>query len=1047
MNDSQEATSPKRLHRWLGRRTAVIGVIVGVLVLVSIGIVGAVIGFSAKFTDISPDQSTGDASDPDAASGGRVNGLGRSSNGTDFYAASEWGGLFKSIDTGLTWQRLDNHLPVATWDIEVSPIDDNRVYATSFYDGRVDSLAGINVSVDGGNTWTHPGSATPPDGFCSDARRDEPSAFGISVDPDDSANVYIGTNCGLAVSNDQGGTWTYIDPTPGDLADDIWDVVVHDGGIIDLCGDDGHQRSVDGGTTWTTAAGFGLPSGRCSIAVSPDESYVLFVVAGNTPRESDDGGATWTNMVNPSFQGRIPFVATNQRTGTGFDLWFGDIRLHRASCTTPGIPGPGGATRCPSNTWAGPFTRSVGGHDDTGDISFNPLAPVDACPVMYSSDGGIYYNTLSASPACHSPAWEQPNVTPHALWLFAMAGADQPGSEAEDLYFGNQDTGTFASTTAGAEDPAVTNPRCCDGFDVVAESNRVLYTRCCFGGATRLFLRNPGMLGGGQVNNYPPGALRAFRNIESIALFGPGQYVVATSAGVYFTNNIAAAPSITWTQLGPNPPGAQCGVKVGVSAAGVPTFYVLSGSCRSVTQDQMYRYVGTAPGGNWQQVDPPGDTGGFNIYDVDPNDPNRIIASHLRTGQNPQMVLSTDGGTTWDTLPTLDNLMTAGGVFKYQTQRGPTRFTNFNGYPQPSLVAFSPTDQNVLVAGGMDSGIFVSVDGGVDWVLMSDPINPAGSGKPLIPRPRFAYFDHEDDIVNIYVGTQGRGVWRLTLEPDLVGTLTAPNITTVGEDIGPQLALEVTNQGGAMAAGSTVANSGAGYMVDLVLSSDTVVPSGYATYSPTWHEDVLLQGGRVSNTSDLGPGASQSYSVGGGAIPVDTPDGDYFLCVRVDPGDKVPELDEDNNVTCVAIQITLPDLIVTLAGPDTVVAGEDIGPQLALEVTNQGGAMAAGSTVANSGAGYMVDLVLSSDTVVPSGYATYSPTWHEDVLLQGGRVSNTSDLNPGASQSYSVGGGLPPDIVPPGYWVCARVDPGDVVPEENEDNNLYCYLMKVVEGG
>jgi hypothetical protein len=388
--------------------------------------------------------------------------------------------------------------------------------------------------------------------------------------------------------------------------------------------------------------------------------------------------------------------------------------------------------------------------------------------------------------------------------------------------------------------------------------------------------------------------------------------------------------------------------------------------------------------------------------------------------------------------------MTAGGVFKYQTQRGPTRFTGFNGYPQPSLVAFDPADPNLLVAGGVDSGVFVSVNGGVDWELMSDPINPAGSGKPLIPRPRFAYFDHEDGIVNIYIGTQGRGVWRMTLEADLVGTLTAPNVATAGESIGSQLALEVTNQGGTIAAG-TLGSSGAGYVVDLVLSSDTVVPSGYATYSPTWHEDVLLKGGRVSNTSDLNPGASQSYSIGG-VIPVDTPDGDYFLCVRVDPGDNVSEFDEDNNVTCVAIQITLPDLVVTLSGPNTVVAGEDIGPQLLLEVTNQGGAMAAGN-LGSSGAGYVVDLVLSSDTVVPSGYATYSPTWHEDVLLQGGRISNTSDLSPGTSQSYTVGGGLPPDISAPGYWLCARVDPGNVVAEENEDNNTYCYLMKVLAGG
>lgn len=33
--------------------------------------------------------------------------------------------------------------------------------------------------------------------------------------------------------------------------------------------------------------------GRCSIAVSPDESYVIFVVSGTSIFESDDGGTTF----------------------------------------------------------------------------------------------------------------------------------------------------------------------------------------------------------------------------------------------------------------------------------------------------------------------------------------------------------------------------------------------------------------------------------------------------------------------------------------------------------------------------------------------------------------------------------------------------------------------------------------------------------------------------------------------------------------------------------------------------------------------------------
>jgi hypothetical protein len=250
--------------------------------------------------------------------------------------------LFRSNDGGINWFHLDGHVPTVTQDVKVDPTNSNRIYATSLFDGRVNSRSGINVSGDGGVTWTHPATATPAAGFCeTEIRRRELAAFRIAIDPTNAAHVFIGTNCGLAVSTDAGATWTFRDPTPGDTANDVNDVVVHHGGIIDLYGDDGHLRSTDGGATWSTASALPLPSGRCSIAASPDEAHVLFAVVGTSIFESDDGGQSWPiNYANPSPQGRIPFVATNKRTGANYDLWFGDVSLFRGACTTPVAPPP-----------------------------------------------------------------------------------------------------------------------------------------------------------------------------------------------------------------------------------------------------------------------------------------------------------------------------------------------------------------------------------------------------------------------------------------------------------------------------------------------------------------------------------------------------------------------------------------------------------------------------------------------------------------------------------------------------------------------------------
>ncbi|MDD5296225.1 MAG: sialidase family protein [Rhodocyclaceae bacterium] len=711
-------------------------------------------------TNISPTSSSLDASDPDGASGGRVNGLASvPGDNKTYYAASEWGGLFKSKDAGKTWAHLPGHVPTVTWHVKVDPGNVDRVYATSFYDGRVSSIAGINVSLDAGATWAKPATAVPPVGFCqSAARRDEPSAFGIAINPANTANVYVGTNCGLARSTDSGVTWNYVNPTGVGAARNIWDVVVHHGGTVDICGDDGHYRSTDGGTTWSTAAASPLPGGRCSIAASPDEAHVLFAVVGTSIYESDNGGQSWpVTYANPSSQGRIPFVEVNDRTGAAYDLWFGDVKLWRASCTTPAAAAPGGAARCnASAAWSGPYTRAAGAHDDSGAIAFDTQMANDRCPRIFSSDGGVFRNTTTASPACHTPAWEQPTVTPTALWNMAMSGVSAAGEDAEHLYHGNQDNGSFGTTNAGAATPTWKNDNCCDSFAATADSAQALTTICCYNPApaTRLFRSGPGLNPPTTEIAGPPGNLRAFQQLPSIANFGANSFIVLTTNGVYATTNAgAAAPA--WSLVGVASPADACGVQIARSGADVHVF-VKRGGCSGDVAASIWRHSGTGAAGAWTQVPNSANVG---VYAVDPTLPDRMIASHLEAA-GPVMRMTTDGGTTWTPLAQLDDLMTAGGVFRYRTTRGATAFTGFNGYPQPTLVAIDPNEGQNMVAGAADSGLFLSRNGGASWRLVSNPINPSAK-DPHIPRPRYIHFDHDLPGLTLYVGTQGRGVWRV----------------------------------------------------------------------------------------------------------------------------------------------------------------------------------------------------------------------------------------------------------------------------------------------
>jgi photosystem II stability/assembly factor-like uncharacterized protein len=741
----------------------------------------------AGISDINPD--TSDSGNANASSGGRVNGLANASgNNQIYYAASEYGGIFKTTDGGNNWARLNAHLPVMAWDVETDPSNNDRVYATSWYDGRVNSLAGIQVSSDAGATWAKPATATPPGPYnCAQVRKDEPSAFGIAVEPGANQNVYIGTNCGVARSTDSGATWTFVDPTPATTAGDVWDVVAQTGGLVDICGADGHLRSTDGGVTWTADAGLGIPTGRCSIAASPDESYVLFVVASdNNVYETDDAGATWTNHGQNGGQGRIPFVVTNQRSDAGmtnrFTLWYSDTQLLRGDCTTPNPPAQGGAPRC-GNT-GGYSNQQTGAHWDAGDLVFDSAVAVDSCPMIYSSDGGVHRRIAG----CESPTWVRSNVGVHALFIWSGDGASQAGNANEDLLFGLQDNGTFATTNGGAGSPTWTNPNCCDTFDVLADPAWELGGTCCFGMGrfNRLQRAGPGYAGAAEINTYPgAGTLPGFTYGHRLAQFGPDDVAMIMSDGIYVTNDINANP-IVWSALAPFPGGGNgpCGIQASVTGGNV-TFVVQSGQCTSRAGDQVFTYAGTGNAGTWNRIDnTDGLTGGFGIVAVDPNNPNNLYASNLNAVA-PQMVFSTDGGTNWTVDPELDALMTANGAFLYRNQRGPA--TNrggagagFIGYSQPTLLAYDPENSNFLVAGSVDAGIFLSVDNGTNWSLVTDP---NAASKPHLPRPRDAFFDHEPVTqLGIYVFTQGRGVWRLTFQLPTADA-DGPYVTNEGTDV------------------------------------------------------------------------------------------------------------------------------------------------------------------------------------------------------------------------------------------------------------------------
>jgi len=740
--------------------------------------------------DINPSNSNLDPSDPNGASGGRIHHLGATNDLSLIFAASEWGGLYQSFNQGLTWVRINTFAPTATWDVKFQPGSNTRVYATSFFDGRANATSGINISNNAGATWTTaPGPPVVRVFYCrSGNARAEPSAWQIAVHPSAPRTVFVGTNCGLARSVDGGINWNYVDPSPGDFAEQVYAVITPGNQIVDVITDNGHFHSTDNGVTWTPVPAVGNPgpvSGNSgpgsSLAASPRENYVLFASNGTNIWESDDAGATWpTSLTLPlrsggasNVQGRIPFVKTNQlSSSTQFDVWYGDIDIFKTTATTPSTLAPGGAARAPLNNWQ---NVQNGAHNDLGDVLFDPRFGSGACPTCLATDGGIFRNTSNNNPSCQTPSWEQPAGTPHATWIWGFDGV-QVSAGVHALTYGLQDAGGWATTDAreGFNNvvPNWNNYACCDVSDNAAQSGSFLSVEGFFspGRGFRLFRRNADGGGSSEIPNYPStGNINSFISNKEVVRFGNNAYAVAMSDGLFITNDITAG-TISWTSLGAPtvPAGATSGVGgIKVATVGDNTnFYYFTGSGNpDGAPGLVFRRTAN---GAWTQLQLPRNINSISVYDVDPNNGNRLTISGINAVTNQfSFHRTTDFGVSWTAIPALDNLMT-GGTFVNRSNIGPTAFTGFSGYWQPFMVQYNPRDPTTLIAGAADAGIFLSLDDGASWQLISRPTNP-NSTSPHIPRPVAAYFSPgrfagSTSSFDVWIATRGAGVVKAVIE-------------------------------------------------------------------------------------------------------------------------------------------------------------------------------------------------------------------------------------------------------------------------------------------
>ena len=181
-------------------------------------------------------------------------------------------GFLKSVDGGATWKQISAGVdgPVDFHQMDVSPADPQTIYG---------NYGGLQVSHDGGNTWTATGPA--PDHLIAIA------ASGIKAE-----TLYAATETGLQISSNGGANWQPL-AFDGDVVS-----MVKSGpkGILlaFVLGKGLMKASEEKPNEWTSVSnGFGA-SVVLHLAINPNDSTQLALTTqDNAVLESSDGGVTW----------------------------------------------------------------------------------------------------------------------------------------------------------------------------------------------------------------------------------------------------------------------------------------------------------------------------------------------------------------------------------------------------------------------------------------------------------------------------------------------------------------------------------------------------------------------------------------------------------------------------------------------------------------------------------------------------------------------------------------------------------------------------------
>jgi photosystem II stability/assembly factor-like uncharacterized protein len=432
-----------------------------------------------KFRDIGP-----------AIMGGRVDDFAVvESDPRVFYVGSAAGGVFKTVNGGMSWEPIFDDQPNSSiGDIAIAPSDPSVVWVGTGEPNNRQSSSwgnGIYKSMDAGKTWMHMGL------------KDSHHIGRVVIHPTDPNVVYVaalghlwGPNKerGMYKTTDGGTNWTQslfinddtgisdiaIDPqSPNTLYAAAYErrrtVFGYNGGGPH----GGIYKTVDGGLHWTKLTK-GLPAtgdiGRCAVEVYRKNTNIVYALIENIAQggvyRSEDKGFTWTRMSatnpRPSYYSQIRIDPNNDQK-----IWVLGAPLYMSE--------DGGRT-FREDRW--PKIHS--------DFHAMWIDPANSDHIVLGSDGGVTITRDSGR------SWDYVNNLPLGQFYEISYNMEKPYKVCGGL----QDNYSWCGPSASLQTQGITNAEWInigggDGFDTKMDPNdpNIVYTESQDGGLIRRDLR------------------------------------------------------------------------------------------------------------------------------------------------------------------------------------------------------------------------------------------------------------------------------------------------------------------------------------------------------------------------------------------------------------------------------------------------------------------------------------------------------------------------------------------------------------------------------